>query len=625
LIKRFLVICVFFLLIVTSIGSLSFEGDSKITEQNKLLDDLAFYCTSPNGLNEVKFEYYKEQLLKQDSDENTKEYLISNSEELITIPNTQLITGLSNGPMDSQWTMFAHDVRHTGQSPYSTSDNPYIEKWRYFSKNGFEMGPVIAEDGTIYAGTGWGVMIAINPDGTKKWEYKTDNIFLGSYAPAIGEDGTVYFGAWDTGLYAINPNGTLKWRFGSGGIIAVSPAIGEDGTIYCGHVNGDIFAMNPNGTRKWRYKTGDSVYGTPTIGNDGTIYCSSNDNYLYALYPNGTLKWRFNRGQPSGRTSIADDGTVYNVGAWDNYLYALYPDNGTVKWKCNIKVNSNPSIDSNGTIYIGGDEKLYAVYPNGTKKWTFDLGNEMWTPGTAPAISADGTIYVGACHGSVAGGSIIAVNPDGTERWRKRICDEWVHLSPCIAEDGTVYIGSKIEWGGYIHAFGNIESNSPPEAPIISGKTNGYVGQRYWYTFNSVDPDNNPVSFYIEWGDGTTMGWSWEHASGEDSYFDHTYSEPGTYIIKAKAKDVMGEESDFGYLEVKIIVPPVYKKALIYGIITNLTIEDNVMFEAVHIKVVRFLPFSISLFKSGEKFTLSKNYKGFIGNRLIFSLCTMIL
>jgi len=84
------------------ITSISFGEDSEISEQNKPLDDLAFYCTTPNGFNEMKFEYYKKQLLKQDSDEDIKEYIVSDSEELITIQNSPSMI-LSDGPMDSAW------------------------------------------------------------------------------------------------------------------------------------------------------------------------------------------------------------------------------------------------------------------------------------------------------------------------------------------------------------------------------------------------------------------------------------------------------------------------------------------------------------------------------------------
>ena len=35
------------------------------------------------------------------------------------------------GLMNSSWPMKCHDQRHTSQSPYSTADNPGLEKWRF--------------------------------------------------------------------------------------------------------------------------------------------------------------------------------------------------------------------------------------------------------------------------------------------------------------------------------------------------------------------------------------------------------------------------------------------------------------------------------------------------------------
>ena len=147
------------------------------------------------------------------------------------------------------------------------------------------------------------------------------------------------------------------------------------------------------------------------------------------------------------------------------------------------------------------------------------------------------------------GGDIIAVNPNCTEKWRKKIADEWVDSSPSIAEDGTVYIGSATGHGGYLHAFGPVDSNSPPETPTISGKTKGENGMQYQYIFRAIDPDNNPISFYIAWGDGDE-GWQSERASNEKCYYRHTWSEQGKYTIRCKAKDVLGEESDWATLEV---------------------------------------------------------------------------
>jgi outer membrane protein assembly factor BamB len=555
--KKILTYVIFILLLFSTITSVSFGEDSKITEQNKQLDDLALLCTTPNGFNEVKFEYYKKQLLKQDSDEDTKKHLISNLEEIITIQNTPLITGLSNGPMDSAWPMKCHDVHHTGQSQYSTVNNSCIEKWRFYFSGWLDDTPVIDSDGTIYCKGAYNALdrylYAIYPNGTEKWKFKTDGLILGS-SPAIDEDGTIYVGSWDHYLYAINPNGSLKWKYlANDANIASSPAIADDGTIYFGTLwslgdGGKIHAVNPSGIEKWRYQTGDAVSSAPAIGNDGTIYIGSSDTYFYALYPDGTLKWRFKTGdQVKGPPSIASDGTIY-IGSWDDYLYALYP-NGTIKWKCNIGTGTetNPSITSDGTIYVGSyDGHLYAVYPNGTMKWSFAVIGNIHQ--SSPAISADGTIYFGTDDS----GYIYAVNPDGAERWRKKIAQKWVESSPSIAEDGTVYIGSSVDMSrGYLHAFGSLESNSPPNAPSITGPKNVNVGDKNWYIFTAVDPDNNPIQLFVEWDDGNS-GWIGEYASDEQMWVEHAWNTQGTYMVRAKVKDVMNEESGWGYLEVTV-------------------------------------------------------------------------
>ena len=330
----------------------------------------------------------------------------------------------------------------------------------------------------------------------------------------------------------------------------------EDGTIYFGVMGpgndkGRVYAVNPDGTEKWYYDTGYWITSDPVIGDDGTVYIGSTDTYFYALNPDGTLKWKFKTGDYiKGPASIANDGTVY-VGSWDDYLYALYPDNGTMIWRSKVAggTETNPSIANDGTIYVGCD-RLYAIYPNGTKRWTFNLGTNRYIHKSSPAISADGTIYVGTNIGEVSGGEIIAVNPNGTEKWRKKISiDGWIDSSPAIGEDGTVYIGSATGHGGYLHAFGPVESNSPPEIPTISGKTDGEFGKQYQYIFRAVDPDNNPITFYIDWGDGTE-GWKDERASDVKCYYRHTWDSKGDYTIRAKAKDVLGEESDWAYLEV---------------------------------------------------------------------------
>ena len=459
-------------------------------------------------------------------------------------------------PMDSAWPMKCHDNKHTSLSPYSTSHIDGLEKWRYFCDDGgVDGGIVIDDEGNLYFGDKHAYIHALNQDGTLRWNYETEKRITS--APVLAEDGTLYVGSWDTQLYAFNSkNGALKWKVPAhGGSITGAPIIGEDGTIYLGTAKGmdegEIVAFNPNGTIKWVYPTGDYIYSDPAIGNDGTIYIGSDDTYLYAMNPNGTLKWRYKTGHHiKAPVSIADDNTIY-VPSYDDYLYAFYP-NGTLKWKCaDVGAATNPSIDEDGMVYLSDYDRFHAIYPNGTLKWTINFVGLRRVYASSCAISADGIIYFGTNIETVAGGEIVAINTNGTEIWSKKISDEWVDSSPCIAEDGTVYIGSSCVSGGYLHAFGPVESNLPPGIPTIDGPTNGAIDERYWYMLKVLDPNNNPISFYIDWGDGTE-GWQFERASGEDCYYRHEWTEEGNYTIRVKARDTLGEESDWAYLEVNI-------------------------------------------------------------------------
>lgn len=151
----------------------------------------------------------------------------------------------------------------------------------------------------------------------------------------------------------------------------------------------------------------------------------------------GTIKWTFEG--VSGHPALGTDGTIYVPG--EEELFAINPD-GTEKWKFELGdlVGGFPSVATDGTVYILGKKEydpsigektcaLYAINPDGTLKWAFTPEPGV-TSGGGQTIAADGTIYVYF-------GDLFAINPDGTEKWRFSCKGVY----PVIAADGTVYAG----------------------------------------------------------------------------------------------------------------------------------------------------------------------------------------
>ena len=95
--------------------------------------------------------------------------------------------------------------------------------------------------------------------------------------------------------------------------------------------------------------------------------------------------------------------------------------------------------------------------------------------------------------------------------------------------------------------------NEPPNPPSITGRINGEAGTAYSYTFIATDPDEDEVSYYIEWGDGDITDWTTPQASGPPGYSEsHIWDIEDSYTIRAKAKDSSGAESDWGTLAISM-------------------------------------------------------------------------
>jgi len=155
----------------------------------------------------------------------------------------------------------------------------------------------------------------------------------------------------------------------------------------------------------------------------------------------GTQLWQFTVGGSIifSSPAVAVDGSVY-VGAYDNKLYALNPD-GTQKWTFTTGgvIESSPAISKNGVVFVGSyDGKLYALDAvTGTQKWAFTAAGPIAGP---PAIGPDGTIYIGA---TTPDRRLYALDPaNGGVKW-SFLAGAGVQTAPAFSTDAqTIYIGS---------------------------------------------------------------------------------------------------------------------------------------------------------------------------------------
>jgi len=257
------------------------------------------------------------------------------------------------------------------------------------------------------------------------WKFHCDQAIYYS-SPAVGDDGTIYFGS---GMYLGPPYS--QWR---------------PGTLY---------ALNPDGTLQWSHDIGNAVY-SPVIGNDGTIFVQDHQNYVYAFDPGGGLKWtysdcsRFHRDMGMSTPAIGPDGTVY-IGA--DGIHAVDPQTGQRLWhfthnKPACECIASPVIGPDGTIYATiCEDSLFAVNPDGTRRWAFGFTRDYEMTFDSPAIDEQGVLYVGVeggWDGSTLQSNVYAINPNGTLRWKYPVDGgRFVRASPVIGPTGTIYVATK--------------------------------------------------------------------------------------------------------------------------------------------------------------------------------------
>lgn len=125
--------------------------------------------------------------------------------------------------------------------------------------------------------------------------------------------------------------------------------------------------------------------------------------------------------------------------------------------------------------------------------------------------------------------------------------------------------------------------NNPPSVPTIQGPTTGIQDVSYTYTISSVDPEGNDIYYCVNWSDGTGEVCTGPFASGEPVSASHTWTVPGTYLIKVKARDILNAESGVATFEVTITEPPSMTIVVAGGLGIKATITNNGPIDLTHV------------------------------------------
>ena len=317
---------------------------------------------------------------------------------------------------NSPWPCFQHDAQHTGRSPLLGPQNPTV-LWNYRTQARLYSVPAIGADGTIYLAHSRNPLCALDPaDGSEIWcTTKNLGTFADRSSPAVAANGNIYTGGRDNDLWSVLPDGTTQWRFHvkTDGDITTSPIVGLQGLVYMGSDSlsaGYFYAMNPGPVADpaWLNILGGGLRNvSPALSHDSTvIYVTTSGYRLHAI------------------------DALTGIDIWTTVLERRR--NGR------RAPNYTPVVGADGTIYVGFDEGLFAVRPDGTEKWSFPTGKRhVYSP---PALGADGTIFFGAARRN--DGMLYALAPDGTEKWSTAVSARLINTAPAIDGAGTVYLAA---------------------------------------------------------------------------------------------------------------------------------------------------------------------------------------
>ncbi len=246
-------------------------------------------------------------------------------------------------------------------------------------------------------------------------------------------------------------------------------SIGPEGNVYVGTELSDtlLYVFSPNGTLLWSiYGVGASRIGVQlAIKDDGTLILSANtfNGAFTASYTsNGIQKWRVEVGATRSLPAISKEGIIYFT-TYEGQLYAINSFDGDIVWvKNNARGESSPAIAKDGTIYYSdlNDKVLIALYPDGTEKWRYTDSLGCFVENLV--IDSEGDLY----YYKSGDYNLYCLSSAGTLKWiGKGGGSNYAYLCPAIMPNGNIVSVTS----GFMYTY-NPSGELQWEKPAPNGK-----------------------------------------------------------------------------------------------------------------------------------------------------------
>lgn len=237
---------------------------------------------------------------------------------------------------------------------------------------------------------------------------------------------------------------------------------------------------------KWIYDFGKPVQASPMIGSIGTtetLFVAADKLYAIQAKPEPFVKWAFSVSADTTfdfAPTVGSDGTIYAPANTPGHhaLYAINPD-GTKKWSFPTEslIHASPVMGVKGdpSIYLVAGPKLWAINLDGTVKWSESFVDKIYS---TPAISADGTtLYLTTWSVIYA----LDLSSNRATKWQLDLGALIDYCSPAVDSDGWVWVGT--EDGTLWNLRSNMEFGTTllnPGISIFSAIAFGPDGEIYW-------------------------------------------------------------------------------------------------------------------------------------------------